>query len=279
MVYRLFFLISLVEFWDNQVIYTYNVVYPANQGASIQYFSNEDPKTFTLKQAISPFQYFSWNKPKLMSLNDPSAYYATQHAEDFSRCHSKFMQLKSESSNLAYESMINSKHEACADQFKIESQKDVISISNILARRLSKCKARLIIELIHSGQIRVVKPGNGCKTNSQKPCIVVDRTIPLQTLVDGYEALTSVNRNGINGYLVAISGKLKVILQKSGKEHVIVPMHSDEQNAVIFRFLSSTLNDRIPGDKPTLRSAVIDLHNSSTDEAVSLFDNFVNNII
>ncbi|EPQ65293.1 BgtAc-31196 [Blumeria graminis f. sp. tritici] len=269
-------LVSSAGIWNHKSIYNYNTVYRNDVGSPIQFYSYQPPHVYLSQFGGSTTGNLQSSQSGPLSLIKPSGYHVHNSQKAFLQLYHAFTRkLAEESKQLNMEFKMNFNHQACADQIVQMSKSGIISISNIIDGFLSHCKANLLIELIQSKRVRVRKLESECRNESPNLCIVGDRSVPAQSIMDESQPLLTSKRYGRNAYLVTVAGKLKVILQVLGEKYIIIPKLGGPPDDDIFEFLNLKHENRISADVKNLESAAIDLYASQTDEGSSIYRNFL----
>ncbi|EPQ67074.1 putative secreted effector protein, partial [Blumeria graminis f. sp. tritici 96224] len=271
-----FLLILKAGMLKNKNLYNYNMVYPADQGASIQYFSNRTPEKFWTQIGGKFLQDFEYTKSRINYFLNPSGHYIMKDSQDFLDSYGAFTrELESEDERIEIKSITINRQAACVEELRHAGRGRAVSISSILDGRLAQCKINLMIELIHSGQIRIRKSESDCTYDPQIPCIIADKTVPILTIADDFRILASARSQGKKAYLITVAGTLKVILQQSEKQHIIIPRLGDQQSNAIYEFLVMLSKHRVPSDPVLQQSDVVDLYTSATSDAALLYRYFI----
>ncbi|CCU82202.1 CSEP0446 putative effector protein [Blumeria hordei DH14] len=276
MLYPFFLLISIAGTFNNKDLYNYNIVYPAGQEASIQYFSNQTPEKFWTRIGTKFLGYFDYTKSRNVHFPYPSGYYVTENGQHFRNSHDALTrELANAGERVGIKSITNKKQADCVKELRHVSQHETVSISSIMNKRFQHCQINLMIDLIHSGQVRIRKSERDCTYEPQVPCIVGDISVPVHSIADDFRILASAKRHGRNAYLVTVAGNLKVILHQSKKQHIIVPKLGDQQSDDIYRFLLMISKNRVPSASVVLQTDVVDLYTSATGDGANLYHNFI----
>ncbi|EPQ65292.1 BgtAc-31195 [Blumeria graminis f. sp. tritici] len=271
-----FILISSAGIWNNEEIYNYNTVYHHQIGSDIQYFSSLPPIEYTSR--ISRFIDINFQLSRSGSRNfiKPPDYHTIKNQQAFLKSYRDFTQnYIEESKGLDHEYKNSFNYRDCRQQLASISQYFVPTISNIIDGHLSHCNVKLLIELIQSKQLRIGKSERDCKAASHELCIIGDRSVPAQSIIDEFEPIFTLERQDRKAYLVTVAGKLMIILQQSRKKHIMFPKPGVQQHTDIYQFLVTYSAFKFPKKPENLGSALIDLYASSSDEGVSLYRNLL----
>ncbi|CAD6504483.1 BgTH12-06212 [Blumeria graminis f. sp. triticale] len=277
MLARLFFiLISPAGMWNNEKIFNYNLIYLVDVGSPIQYFSNQNANDFYNEHGRRFLESMPFKSLRFITEGFPSGSFRAETDQSYMQPYYLFTKRYIEETNKpSINKEIASNHRFCHQDLKSASIYGPISISKIIEGHFPRCKTIQLIELIHFRLIKIVRSKDDCRYDRQRLCMVEDKRVEAKSVKDKFQPIAAVRSNGRNAYLVTVEGILKIILQKSADEYIIIPKLGGLPTNDIYKFLSRFDYPSDSADVSNLESASIDLFSSTTDEGTRIFNEFI----